>query len=643
MSRKTLKPIALVCGSLLAATLVGCGGGGGGTSHSGNTGGAPAPAAQGQVKLHIIWPAKVTGAAAPRYIPAYAASLFFELSPKGNPSQTYTLTVNRPSNAPSTQDVTFTQLLSSGTYELSGVARALADAQGATVASGGVEINVQPGINPVPLTLNSTVKTLLVLGQPISVGVGQTLTLQSGAFDPDGNGLLLPTGALTWSIVSGSQFGTITPAGVLTATKAGTVRVHVAEPVTGVFAEANVTVTGQTSTTGLAASGYPRASADLGNTGLVSGTGATGQVAWTFNLGNRAASTPVLGNNNDLFVVNQDGAVFSLNATTGVKNWKMTLPNTTANTVSGASIMVSSDNTVYVGTSAGVVAYDAGTGLQKWDNVDYGDESFTDMTLDSGKVYVPTANLGMGIIDAASGATLPPLPAFSTGNTITHTPAIDNGTIYYVSENYPQNRGAALFAISLATGATLWSSPITGATGSGFLGTDPVVKSGTVYVVENDGTLNGLDAQTGAVKYTQSMVTSTGTERPVIGQDGSVYFVQHDSTVPPLYNYVVKYSATLSQKSWTSTNTLSQLTVGGDGTVYGTAPDTTPGSGTTPTSDTSLFALNPADGSVKWKVPLNMGLSFSGFDSGSTFGYISVGPSGMVYVGSIDNLVYAIK
>ena len=120
----------------------------------------------------------------------YAASLFFELHAKDNPNLRYTLTANRPSDKPAAQQATFRELLPTGTYKLSGAARALVDAQGAAVASGAVEINVQPGINAVPFTLNSTVKTLPVLGQLLAVEVGQNVMLQSGAFDPDGVGLL---------------------------------------------------------------------------------------------------------------------------------------------------------------------------------------------------------------------------------------------------------------------------------------------------------------------------------------------------------------------------------------------------------------------------------------------------------------------
>src|SRR4051812_36665930 len=106
MSSRIIRLItATGCALLTASMLSGCGGSGSGGSNSAAT-------RKGQVQLHIVWPAK--SKAVGRYIPPYASSLFFELSPKGNPNTIYTLVVNRPTGSPATQDVTFGQLLSSG-------------------------------------------------------------------------------------------------------------------------------------------------------------------------------------------------------------------------------------------------------------------------------------------------------------------------------------------------------------------------------------------------------------------------------------------------------------------------------------------------------------------------------------------------
>ena len=618
-SKFSLRGLAAWAALGFALLFPGCGGG---KSSAGDAG-----TRTGQVQLHILWPAQIkTGSS--RYIPAYAASLFFELSPKGQPSKIYTLIVNRPANTPAAQDVTFTQLLSSGTYELAGAARALPDAQGATVASGAVEVNVHSGMNPVSLTLNSTVKTLQVLGQPLSAGVGQSVTLQSGAFDPDGNGLLLPDGALTWSIVSGSQFGTITAGGKFTGTAAGTLKVRVSEPVTKVFADATITVTSQGSTAGLAKSGYPKAGVDVGNTSLVTGSGATGQIAWNFDLGTRGVNTPVLGNNNLLFALNQKGVVFALNALTGAKVWQATLPNLLGELPTG-SLVVSDDNTLYVGYSFGIQAYDAGTGLPKWTNVDY--RVNANMTLSQGKLYVPTNQQGIAVIDIRTGTSL----TTYAGLEYTYDPVIANGLIYYVTEAFSGSpRSAVLNAVNLTTGAVAWSNPLPDP--SGYNGQYPVASSdGSLYFSSGDGNLYLLDGLTGKVKKMLPASLLAGFPEPAIGSDGSITFLYLDPT-----NFstrkTARYNAALTQKIWIADPVFRQYTVGTDGTVYGAGD-------VAGLDQTALYALNGVDGTVKWKVPLTRGVSAAPPGFGQVPGYAAVGPTGMVYVVSIDQQVYAIK
>lgn len=611
-NRLTTSIAAICCVILIVLALFGCGGGNSGNNSSTLT-------KTGQVQLHIIWPAKstVTG----RYIPQYASSLFFELSPKGNPAQIYTLIVNRPSSSASTQDVMFSQLLSAGTYELAGAARSLADAQGATVASGAVEVNVQPGINPVPLTLNSTVRTLLILGQPLAFGVGQSPALQSGAFDPDGNGLLLPDGALTWSVVSGSQFGSITAGGKLTATSAGTIRVRVAEPVTGVKADADVIISLQSSSSGLAKSGYPRAGADNGGSSLVQGSGAVGQLAWNFDLGDRGVDTPVLGNNNLIFALQASGIVYALDATTGGKQWQATLPNV-GGRFSDGSLVAGDDNTVYVGYPYGVQAYDAATALPKWTNTDF--VLTGRMNLVNGKLYVPSMNQGIGVIDARTGTTLTKYP----GLVFSYDIAIGNGIGYYVTIR----PGAMLYAVNLATGSTVWSKNVSSPLGGHeYDGNFPVIgPDGTVYMATGDGKFVAFDAQTGAQKGSLGVGDYFGGTQAAFGMDGSVYFVKVNSDFTSM---IAHYSASLTQSLGSSPLLLRQMSVGPDGTIYGGALDKDN------SDQATVYALNASDGSVKWKVPLTA----AGFNGNIGVAYSAVAKSGMVYMVSIDHRLYAIK
>ncbi len=602
---------AAIC-SLGAFGLAGCGGGGSNDSQT----------RKGQVRLNISWTDKRAASLSTRYIPVYASSLFFELYPKDNPNQRYTLTANRPPDKPSTQQVTFNELLPSGTYELAGAARALADAQGATVASGAVEINVQPGINAVALTLNSTVKSLLVLGQPLAVGVGQNATLQSGAFDPDGAGLLLPDGALTWSVVSGSQFGSISPGGKLAATAAGTMRVRVAEPVTGVKAEADVVISLQSSTSGLANSGYPKAGADAGNTGQVQGSGAVGQIAWTFDLGGRGVNTPVLGNNNLLFAYQQNGVIFALDATTGAKKWQATLPNM-GKAAFGSSLIAGDDNTIYVGYDMGVQAYDAATGLPKWNNSDF--QVTGGINLASGKIYAPSLYRGVGVIDARTGTTLTNYPGLTYSNDV----VIGSGFAYFTTENPSNNGGIEFHAVNLATGTLAWKK-----TGGISGGVPAVGADGTVYLGLADGTMNAFDGQSGATKASAQAGLGVGFTNPIIASDSTVYFRRRDANFKV---QTVHYDAGLTQQLGSSPILVKQLSLGPDATLYGSGFDIDN------RDQTSVYALNSQDGTVKWKTPLTAGVLAAPPGDGIVQGYVAVSKTGMVYVVAIDQRLYAIK
>ena len=604
--------VAVAISSFVAFALAGCGGGG---SNDPQT-------RKGQVRLNITWSDQRAASLSTRYIPVYASSLFFELYPKDNPNQRYTLTANRPADKPSTQQVAFNELLPTGTYQLAGAARALADAQGATVASGALEINVQPGTNAVSLTLNSTVKTLLILGQPLAVGVGQSATLQSGAFDPDGAGLLLPDGALTWSVVSGSQFGSISPGGKLAATAAGTIRVRVAEPVTGVKAEADVVISLQSSTSGLASSGYPKAGADAGNTGQVQGSGATGQIAWTFDLGGRGVNTPVLGNNNLIFAYQQNGVIFALDATTGVKKWQATLPNM-GHSAFGSSLIAGDDNTIYVGYDGGVQAYDAGTGLPKWNNSDF--QVTGGINLASGKIYAPSLYRGVAVIDARTGATLTEYPGLTYSNDV----VIGGGFAYFVTENAGNNGAIELHAVNLATGALAWKK-----SGANSGGVPAVGADGSLYLGLADGTMNAFDGQSGATKASIQAGIGVGYTNPIIASDTTIYFERRDANFKV---QTVHYNSGLTQQIGSSPILLKQLSLSPDATLYGA------GINIDNQDQTAVYALNSRDGTVKWKIPLIAGVPVAAPGYGTVPGYAAVSKTGMVYVVSIDQRLYAIK
>ncbi|HWD40813.1 MAG TPA: PQQ-binding-like beta-propeller repeat protein [Fimbriimonas sp.] len=616
MSAKHLRQGSLLAlFSILAIHLLGCGGSAG-----------QAAGGKGQVQLSIAWPARKTNAITPKYIPGYAGSLFFELYPKGYESQVATLIVNRPSSSASTQDVQFDGLFNAGTYELIGAARAQSDAQGATVAAGATEITVKPGMNPVKLVLSSTVKSLKILGTPISVGVGQKVTLQSGAFDPDGASLLLPDGALTWSVVSGGSFGTLTAGGSLTGKAIGTMTVKVMEPVTKVSATATVSITSTTVSSELAKTGYSRPSGNLSGTGAGGGSGATGKIDWTYSMGSRGVGTPVLGNGNVLFAISQDGKVHALSTSSGSVVWEQSLPSFSGQLAFG-SLAVSDDNVLYVGCDAGTYAFDANTGIVKWSDVDFG--VVGNINLYHGVLYVPSVGFGMGVIDAHSGTTIKEFP----GLQYTYDATIANGKLYYATEQVGAGRTAALYAIDLTSGATLWTDPITIPPGGGYEGGPPVVESdGTMLINLGDGNLSAISGTTGAIIKSVPSFSSAAINPPAIAPDGSIIFSQRPSTSFG----TASYTSTLGTKKWFSGTLLRAPTIASDGTVYGTFMDNTDGL-------TYMYALGPTDGKLKWRLALDKGQPAAPPGWGLVPGYTAIDKDGHLYVVSIDQLVYAVK
>lgn len=219
--------------------MAGCGGG----SSPPDSAAVVSNSRSGRVQLTVSWPDRNGTKAASRYLPPYSSSLYFELYKKDTPALRFKLVVNRPDDKPSTQTVKFDQLLPAGTYTLAGVARVDKDAQGATVASAGTDVEVKPDIvTNVDLTLNSTIKSINILDQPLTVPVNGTVQLTGHALDPDGKVLFLSGGALKWSVVSGNANASISGDGVINGISVGLARVRLEEPGIKLFAEADVNV-----------------------------------------------------------------------------------------------------------------------------------------------------------------------------------------------------------------------------------------------------------------------------------------------------------------------------------------------------------------------------------------------------------------
>ncbi len=124
-------------------------------------------------------------------------------------------------------------------------------------------------------------------------------------------------------------------------------------------------------------------------------------------------------------------------------------------------------------------------------------------------------------------------------------------------------------------------------------------------------------AITGTVKW-KSHTNNSVYSSPAIGSDGTVYIGSQDNNVYAL-------NPTDGSVKWKCPTggfvNSSSPAIGADGTVY------------VGSEDNNVYALNPTDGSVKWKYPTG----------GPVDSSPAIGADGTVYVGSNDNYVYALN
>lgn len=441
--------VTLSGNALLVSVVAGCGAG------------QPKGVASGRVRLAITWPdAADSDKSASRYIPAYALSLVFELYKQDTPSTRYTLLVNRPDSKPATQSVSFAELLPIGTYVLAGTARGLKDGFGSTVASALTTVEVRPDeIASARLTLASTIRTIEILGLPLQLKPSESLTLTGRALDPDGKAVFLPGGALTWQLVSGGDFASLSADGLLTARAAGVVRVRLTEAQIAVFGEANITIDAGVQPgggVGLARNAWPIANGNARNNARASGSVPEGSVRWSVEVG--GYTSPVIGTNGTVYIATLAGTQLALNPTNGATLWSYTVfPN---NIVGGASLL-GDDGTLYTSTTSGLLALNAATG-QKIYQID-GTFTFnpilTPINLgEDGILFATDRNGKLLAYDTKTRQLLWSTVASTERNYGVMTPAA--GTVQTYSSDggdYPQVR-----KLDSRTGALIWERTIQG-------------------------------------------------------------------------------------------------------------------------------------------------------------------------------------
>ncbi|HLY04320.1 MAG TPA: PQQ-binding-like beta-propeller repeat protein [Rhizomicrobium sp.] len=256
-----------------------------------------------------------------------------------------------------------------------------------------------------------------------------------------------------------------------------------------------------------------------------------------------------------------DGVVYSgtnaFDAATGQLLWA---------TNSGGISPAITKGTVYIDTQNGLCAYAAADGTNLWcaEN-NYLPDAPSGAAVVDGIAYFGSALGSVFAIDAATGAQLWSAPI--SADNAASSPAVANGAVYI--------NGDKLFSFDAKTGAQLWSSSILDGTSS------PAVAGGVVYC-SGRGALAAFNATTGAVLWS----VSPGGPLSIIGDS------------PAVAKGVVYAGASV---------------VGQHGSVTGT-----------------LYALKAHSGEVIWSAPVASGITSS-----------PAVANGVVYVGSDDGTLYA--
>ena len=580
--------------------LTGCGGGG--TSQSATT---AVSRHTGKVQLTVNWPA-LSKSVSSRYIPAYASSLYFELTKNDNPTLTYKLAVNRPDAKPSSQTIAFNQFLPVGAYTLAGVARADKDGQGATVASAATSVTVTEGATAnVDLALISTIKALTILGQPLSLSVGNSLQLTGKATDPDGKILFVPASALTWTLVTGGSSATLTTGGLLTATAVGAAHIRLAESGAGISSETDVTITARGTGNGsLANSGWAKFHGDDQNTGQSKYGGATATVRWKTLIGTYVHSSAAIGADGTIYIGSDDKNVYALDGASGAVRWKTLTGGAVA-----SSPAIGADGTVYVGSNDNYVyALDGASGAIKWKYQTGGYASSNPAIGSDGTIYIGSYDTYVYALDGAAGTVK---WKYKTDGAISSSPAVGkDGTVYIGSND------STLYAFDGGTGTVRWKYK----TGGGLSSSPAIGADGTVYIGSYDTYVHAVDGASGTVKW-KFQTTDNIASSPSIGADGTVYIVSND-------DICFAINGATGVKKWQyqtgyvtfSNFLLSSPSIGVDGTVYVGA------------ESGYLDALDPTTGAVKWQ-----------YNSiNRVYSSPAIGADGTLYFGCEDGNVYAL-
>lgn len=281
------------------------------------------------------------------------------------------------------------------------------------------------------------------------------------------------------------------------------------------------------------------------------------------------------------------------------------------------------------------------------------------------RVFIGSTNGNLYCLDKLTGS---PVWSFAAGSSVRSSPAVFEGKVYFLAEN------GMTYALNAADGTVAWSVPI----GNGSWDwSSPAVHDGNVFVAASIGMLYSLAAADGSINW-QTAVGGTP-DSPISVVNGKVYTGTHNfdtgsatlvavdeamGSIVWTYDYHLYHAGVVGM---VNSNGAAVVDANGDGSlevyfgVYNwsgsgdqavcldestgaelwtrdiggnttSTPAVKNGTVFIGSDDNNLYALNAADGSIRWTFP-------TGDDVWSA---PAVSGDGKVCFGSLDHTVYCV-
>jgi outer membrane protein assembly factor BamB len=234
---------------------------------------------------------------------------------------------------------------------------------------------------------------------------------------------------------------------------------------------------------------------------------------WRYATPGAVESSPtVVGDR--VYVGSDDGNVYCLNVSTGIRIWNRTIGPQSAQYVSSPAV---DGGIVYVGSYTGMVyGLNASDGVQVW-NFTTGDRVYSSPAAVDGRVFIGAYD-GNGVY-CLNGSTGVKLWNHATGGQVWSSPAVFEDRVYVGSI---QDHG--VYCLNASDGTGIWNYTTGGAVWS-----SPAVADGKVYVGSNDNRTYCFDALNGTLiwNYAAGNIIESS---PAVADD-RVYVGSYDDNV----------------------------------------------------------------------------------------------------------------